>query len=59
MAWDGHKRGEELTKMRTEMLGTAYTAQHSDCRVLEQLRLGTNLPPVMGKRLMFIIIHQN
>jgi len=28
---------EELTKMRTEMLGTAYTAQHSDCRVLEQL----------------------
>ena len=27
--------------MRTEMLGTAYTAQHSDCRVLEQLRLGT------------------
>ncbi|CAJ1356712.1 unnamed protein product [Effrenium voratum] len=28
---------EELTKMRTEMLGTAFTAQHSDCRVLEQL----------------------
>ena len=31
---------KELTKMRTEMLGTAYTAQHSDCRVLEQLLLG-------------------
>ncbi|CAE7800784.1 unnamed protein product, partial [Symbiodinium microadriaticum] len=28
---------EELTKMRVEMLGTAFTAQHSDCRVLEQL----------------------
>jgi len=23
--------------MRVEMLGTAFTAQHSDCRVLEQL----------------------
>lgn len=33
---------QELTKMRTEMLGTAYTAQHSDCRVLEQLCPGTN-----------------
>eukprot|EP00931_Biecheleriopsis_adriatica_P051174 TRINITY_DN29655_c0_g2_i1.p1 TRINITY_DN29655_c0_g2~~TRINITY_DN29655_c0_g2_i1.p1 ORF type:complete len:456 (+),score=104.53 TRINITY_DN29655_c0_g2_i1:39-1370(+) len=28
---------EELTKMRLELLGTAFTAQHSDCRVLEQL----------------------
>eukprot|EP00929_Paragymnodinium_shiwhaense_P108616 TRINITY_DN74926_c0_g1_i1.p1 TRINITY_DN74926_c0_g1~~TRINITY_DN74926_c0_g1_i1.p1 ORF type:complete len:459 (+),score=86.60 TRINITY_DN74926_c0_g1_i1:54-1430(+) len=28
---------EELTKMRVELLGTAFTAQHSDCRVLEQL----------------------
>jgi hypothetical protein len=28
---------EELTRMRMEMLGTAFTAQHSDCRVLEQL----------------------
>lgn len=28
---------EELTRMRVELLGTAFTAQHSDCRVLEQL----------------------
>ena len=27
----------ELTSMRLEMLGTAFTAQHSDCRVLDQL----------------------
>jgi hypothetical protein len=27
----------EITRMRIEMLGTAFTAQHSDCRVLEQL----------------------
>ena len=43
---------QELTKMRTEMLGTAYTAQHSDCRVLEQLHLGNVLSPnVLGKHL--------
>ena len=43
---------QELTKMRTEMLGTAYTAQHSDCRVLEQLHLGSILSPnVLGKHL--------
>lgn len=28
---------EELTRMRCELLGTAFTVQHSDCRVLEQL----------------------
>ncbi len=28
---------EEITKMRIEMLGTAFTAQHSDSRVLEHL----------------------
>ena len=28
---------EEMTKMRVEMLGTAFTAQHSDCRILDQL----------------------
>merc|ERR1712232_341199 len=28
---------DELTRMRVELLGTAFTAQHSDCRVLEQL----------------------
>ena len=28
---------EEMTKMRLEMLGSAFTAQHSDCRVLDQL----------------------
>lgn len=28
---------EEITKMRVEMLSTAFTAQHSDCRVLDQL----------------------
>lgn len=28
---------EEITKMRVEMLGTAFTAQHSDARVLDQL----------------------
>jgi hypothetical protein len=28
---------EATTRMRLEMLGTAFTAQHSDCRVLEQL----------------------
>mmetsp|Transcript_26716 Transcript_26716/g.58083 ORF Transcript_26716/g.58083 Transcript_26716/m.58083 type:complete len:522 (+) Transcript_26716:108-1673(+) len=28
---------EEMTKMRVEMLGTAFTAQHSDARVLDQL----------------------
>jgi len=27
----------DITKMRLEMLGTAFTAQHSDARVLEQL----------------------
>ena len=27
----------EITRMRLELLGTAFTAQHSDCRVLEQL----------------------
>ncbi|KAJ1445164.1 hypothetical protein M885DRAFT_550801 [Pelagophyceae sp. CCMP2097] len=27
----------EVTTMRLELLGTAFTAQHSDCRVLEQL----------------------
>ena len=26
-----------MTKMRLEMLGSAFTAQHSDCRVLDQL----------------------
>mmetsp|Transcript_30835 Transcript_30835/g.44873 ORF Transcript_30835/g.44873 Transcript_30835/m.44873 type:complete len:1098 (-) Transcript_30835:303-3596(-) len=28
---------EEITTMRVEMLGTAFTAQHSDARVLDQL----------------------
>ena len=28
---------EEITKMRVEMLGTAFTAQHSDARVMDQL----------------------
>lgn len=28
---------DEITKMRVEMLGTAFTAQHSDSRVLDQL----------------------
>mmetsp|Transcript_752 Transcript_752/g.1588 ORF Transcript_752/g.1588 Transcript_752/m.1588 type:complete len:546 (+) Transcript_752:99-1736(+) len=28
---------EEITRMRMEMLGTAFTAQHSDSRVLDQL----------------------
>jgi hypothetical protein len=28
---------EEITKMRIEMLGTAFTAQHSDSRVVDQL----------------------
>lgn len=27
----------EMTRMRTELLGTAFVPQHSDCRVLEQL----------------------
>lgn len=28
---------DEITRMRVEMLGTAFTAQHSDSRVLDQL----------------------
>ncbi|CEG50400.1 conserved hypothetical protein, partial [Plasmopara halstedii] len=28
---------EELTRMRIEILGTAFTSQHSDARVLDQL----------------------
>ncbi|MFZ1988423.1 MAG: glucuronate isomerase [Alphaproteobacteria bacterium] len=28
---------EEMTRMRLELLGTAFTAQHSDARVLEQV----------------------
>jgi hypothetical protein len=28
---------EEMTRMRIELLGTAFTAQHSDARVLEQV----------------------
>jgi len=28
---------DEMTRMRVEMLGTAFTAQHSDARVLDQL----------------------
>lgn len=28
---------DEITRMRMEMFGTAFTAQHSDCRILEQL----------------------
>eukprot|EP00698_Gefionella_okellyi_P013339 TRINITY_DN3644_c0_g1_i4.p1 TRINITY_DN3644_c0_g1~~TRINITY_DN3644_c0_g1_i4.p1 ORF type:complete len:918 (-),score=152.77 TRINITY_DN3644_c0_g1_i4:306-3059(-) len=28
---------DEITRMRLEMLGTAFTAQHSDARVLDQL----------------------
>ncbi|HUT57445.1 MAG TPA: glucuronate isomerase [Phycisphaerae bacterium] len=28
---------EEITRMRIELLGTAFTAQHSDARVLDQL----------------------
>lgn len=28
---------DEVTRMRVELLGTAFTVQHSDCRVLEQL----------------------
>jgi len=28
---------EEITKMRLEMLGTGFTAQHSDARVLDLL----------------------
>ena len=27
----------EITKMRIEMLGTSFTAQHSDARVVDQL----------------------
>ena len=27
----------EITKMRIEMLGTAFTAQHSDARILDQI----------------------
>lgn len=27
----------EITQMRIEMLGTSFTAQHSDARVLDQL----------------------
>ncbi|MCJ7544320.1 MAG: glucuronate isomerase, partial [Phycisphaerae bacterium] len=27
---------EEMTRMRLELLGTAFTAQHSDARVLDQ-----------------------
>ena len=28
---------EEMTRMRLELLGTAFTCQHSDARVLDQL----------------------
>jgi hypothetical protein len=28
---------DEITRMRTELLGTSYVPQHSDARVLEQL----------------------
>ena len=28
---------EETTRMRLELIGTSFTAQHSDCRVLDQL----------------------
>ena len=28
---------EEITRMRVELLGTSFTPQHSDCRVLDQL----------------------
>ena len=28
---------EEITRMRLELLGHSFTAQHSDARVLEQL----------------------
>jgi hypothetical protein len=28
---------EEITRMRIELLGTSFTAQHSDARVLDQL----------------------
>lgn len=28
---------DEITRMRLELLGTAFTAQHSDCRLIEQL----------------------
>ena len=28
---------EEITKMRVELLGSAFTAQHSDCRILDQI----------------------
>ena len=28
---------EEITRMRVEMLGTSFTAQHSDARVMDQL----------------------
>ncbi|MHC4994719.1 MAG: glucuronate isomerase [Planctomycetota bacterium] len=28
---------EEITRLRTELLGTSFIPQHSDCRVLEQL----------------------
>lgn len=28
---------DEITRMRVEMLGSAFTAQHSDARVLDQL----------------------
>ena len=28
---------EEMTRQRVELLGTAFTAQHSDCRVIDQL----------------------
>ena len=27
----------EITSMRLEMLGLSFTAQHSDCRVIDQL----------------------
>ena len=28
---------QEITSMRLEMLGLSFTAQHSDCRVIDQL----------------------
>jgi len=45
---------DELTRMRVELLGTAFTAQHSDCRVLEQLLYKwVHSREVIGKALLF------
>jgi hypothetical protein len=45
---------KEITQMRIEMLGVAFTAQHSDARVLDQLSVDASRPTMPMEHLSLL-----